>query len=142
MKKALIALTLLLALPLCAENYFYGNTSLKWILPGVGLGYRSYSSIHGWDLSAHVEGIHTTFWGAKARGLYLYRPVEKRFYFGFGGGAEYVTYEGRKWALPTADAVVGYEWEKSFLQFEATSRIRKKAEYFIPLPALTFGFHF
>ena len=142
MKKALFSLILLLGLPLSAETYFYGNTSLNVILPGLGLGYRSYSSSHGWDLSARVEGINTTFWAAKTRGLFLYRPEEKRFYFGCGGGAEYSTYEGRKWALPTADVVVGYEWKKSFLQFEATSRIGKEAEFFIPLPALTFGFHF
>ena len=142
MKKICIALTLLLGLPLLAESYTYGSTGLNVILPGVGLGYRSYPSKNGYDISARVEGINAGWWDYRARGLYLYRPAKEGFYSGLGGGVEYSYYEGTRRTLPTADAVVGYEWRKTFLQLEATSHIGKSAEYYIPTRAINFGFDF
>lgn len=139
MKNCLAVVALFLGLPLLAESYTYGTGSMNMILPGAGVGYRSYPSKHGYDISTRIEGINGGWWGYRAKGLYLFRPQTKGFYTGLGGGVQYTMYEQQKTLCPTVDVVCGYEWEKTFLQVEASSWVNKTI---VPCPAVTYGFHF
>ena len=134
------------------SHYRYVKLSDQWIyrpiFPGLGVGYRSHASRHGWDIDLTAFSYWELGFSLYGKGHYLFYPTQKNFYLGIGpgviGGWISVYFAGLKiydgvFIKPTLEGILGFEWntEKSplFLQLELGGSYGNIRFY----PALSFG---
>lgn len=129
---------------------YYGKGGVShFLLPTVGMGARSSSGYHGFDLSFSTCGFVTS-----GKGLYQYwfNPTHKGWYLGCGAGLNYAIVHlwSDLWisvAYPTLEQSVGYQWKGEsraiFLQLELSEVIIGLGNTpVIPFPGLSCGVKF
>lgn len=139
-------------------SYRYVKLSDQWVLfPGLGLGYRSHTEKHGFDidLTAYSYWTWNNGFCLYGKGHYLLYHPKKHLYLGIGAGVigGWLDYRfsgifgsgmfGDGFFIkPTLEGILGYEWnlEKTplFIQLEAGVSYGHIPFY----PALSFGVGF